>query len=150
MNEFKRPVYIKLKTEIHRGPTEPVERQSMETTGDLAYRNDYYYLIYKEKLEHVGQVLTTLKYKQKEAMIIRQGAISMRQNLILGQETLGTYKHPLGVMDLTTKALTVRFRYDSNTGEGQLKLEYRMAIQGQKSGKYKLVFTIKEVPYDHR
>lgn len=146
----KKPVQIELTSRIRRSHSASLEESKLAVTGDLFYKNEYYYLIYRENLENVGQVTNTLKFREKEATILRQGAISMRQHLIPGKTISGTYQHPHGQMEIKTKATDIRFQIDEEKGSGTLLLQYKMDIQGKPVGRYKLLFDIKEVHHDSR
>lgn len=100
--------------------------------GKWTQKVDSWILMYKEDVEGAGGVMTTVKSYDQGAIIIRTGAIRMRQEFRLGRWTEGKYDGPFGSMLMKTK--TERLQ----VADGRFLLHYRLKLNGEDLGRYEL------------
>jgi uncharacterized beta-barrel protein YwiB (DUF1934 family) len=141
MQEQGRQIDVKLVTEIRDGSrTEVVKVQSR---GTLYIDGETTTVTYEEYIENAGNVKTIIRVKPREALIMRTGAISMRQSLYQGEITEGRIKTPTGTMEMSTKTENIFSEYKSN--KGKLMLTYLLKLQNEDVGRYRIILTFKEV-----
>ncbi|WP_017756645.1 DUF1934 domain-containing protein [Calidifontibacillus oryziterrae] len=139
----KRPIRLKLVTEIRDGSRK--EMLTMEADGTLYGKEGATYISYKEMMEGIGKVSTTVKIKRDELTIIRSGGISMNHTYRTGQTTISTYHGPYGSLEMLTKTENMEYVYRTNSQKGRLTLAYQLHMQGEAVGRHRLIFMIKEI-----
>ncbi|MBM7645403.1 uncharacterized beta-barrel protein YwiB (DUF1934 family) [Scopulibacillus daqui] len=118
------------------------EETTIEITGQVIIKNNVLFLRYDETMDDIGTINNTVKIKDDEAVIIRKGAVSMRQPLKKGSVTEGTYHHPYGKMLMTTKTKTCQCSWNEDKKQGLIKIDYEFAMQGQHVGLCQLIYKI--------
>jgi len=137
-------VKIKLKSVIKHADMGS-ETAVLHTKGVLYIKEKTHFLRYREEVEGMGSVDHTIKIKEDEALIIRSGAVSMRQPLKIGEGLAGTYTSPYGQMDTVTTLHRCEVDWQDESGMGCLIIGYDLVMQGQAVGRFVLTFTLEEV-----
>jgi uncharacterized beta-barrel protein YwiB (DUF1934 family) len=143
MQAEPKPILVKLVTEIHdQGRKETVTQQA---EGSLYLNETSTTITYKEENEQVGDIKTIIKVKENETLVMRSGAVGMRQNFQRGKTTLGEYKSTAGVMQMRTQTENMSYEYKQKAKKGKFTLAYRLNLQGEDVGRHRLTLTFKEV-----
>lgn len=118
-----------------------VEGQTEETThryaGKCVQKANAWYLTYKEQMEGVGDVSTTLKLADKSVTLLRQGGVSTRQQFEKGLSTQSTYQSPYGPFAMETHTIRLRIRYEEEFPVC-VEIAYQMWMNGQYAGEHEL------------
>lgn len=141
-NQYR--VHINLESVVDR-PDSPQETTELKTEGQFYIKDEAYYLLYEERMEEGEAVRNTLKVTDREALVIRKGAVSMRQPLVEGEKTKGVYQNPLGNMHIETKTKQADIRWSQETASGQIVLRYDLNMENQPVGRFQLIFNLWEV-----
>lgn len=103
------------------------EEIKTESSGELYYKRGTYYLKYTETAQGLEGVKTTLKLKEEEVTLIRQGEVRTIQSFVPGGRTEFDYQTPHGTLNL---ALEVEeFELNLKQKSGEVNLEYRIYSQ---------------------
>ncbi|GGE28706.1 hypothetical protein GCM10011391_04100 [Pullulanibacillus camelliae] len=137
-------VKIRLKSVIKHTDMGP-ETTVLHTKGVLYIKGGAYFLRYKEEMEGVGSVDHTVKIKGDEALILRTGAVSMRQPLKVGEALTGSYNSPYGQMETVTTLNRCEAGWQDKSRNGRLLISYDLVLQGQAVGRFTLTFKLEEV-----
>lgn len=98
------------------------EQITTQSNGQLYQKSGTYYLKYEETAEGLEGVKTTIKIKEEEVTLIRQGNVRTIQSFAPGKRTDFDYKTPYGTLNL---ALEVEeFNLNINETDGEIQLEY--------------------------
>lgn len=122
-----------------------METENYYSTGELMEKGGSLYLRYEEKMDELGKVTTVIKFSKKTATIIRHGAITMRQELVLQKETQGSYQTPYGRLTMWAMASRIEFGWIEKERTGKLRLFYTIGLDGEAPGKQELTFNLEEV-----
>lgn len=87
---------------------------------------------------------TIIKIQDEQVLIMRSGAVSMRQTHVKGEWTTGTYTSELGTFALQTKTDNVLFKWSDEKKKGQLFLTYALLLSEQEAGRYTITLNLKE------
>ncbi|MGV3489666.1 MAG: DUF1934 domain-containing protein [Tuberibacillus sp.] len=120
------------------------EETKLYIQGQFYIKNDAFYLKYKENVEDFGIIDHTIRIKQNEGLILRKGAIDMRQPLAVGDSREGTYKSPFGAMQTLVDTECLDVQWMEEQGEGIINMRYDLYMQGESFGRVTLIFQIKE------
>ncbi|NPC94486.1 DUF1934 family protein [Bacillus sp. WMMC1349] len=117
------PVNIHVKSLIQEGAD--AETIEFKTTGIYYMKKDKIYLSYEEEHE-AGKIKTVVKASEHEVLIMRSGAIKMKQRFRPGSRTTTRYKMPFGSLELgvDTKVLSV----SQQSSNGNIHILYDMII----------------------
>lgn len=129
------PVIIHVQSVVNEGTdSETIEFQ---TTGQYYLKNNKIYLVYHEEHE-LGKVKTTVKAQADEVLIIRSGAIRMKQRFLPDVQTRSLYKMPFGELELgvDTKEIDI--------SSGAIRLVYDMLVDQDQRHLHTLTITFKE------
>lgn len=141
LNETMNDVKIKLTSSIK--PLEgDVETYEMWLHGSFVEKSGTPYLRYEEVQEN-QTIKTTIKLASNRAVIIRNGAVSMRLPLNTEQQEHGQYKNALGSIPIETKTHMVTF--DQLNQSGRFRANYDLLIEGNSVGTYSLEIEYQEV-----
>jgi len=121
------------------------ETAVLHTKGVLYIKGKTYFLRYREEVEGLGPVDHTIKIKGDEALILRAGAVSMRQPLKIGKDLAGTYTSPYGQMDTVTTLNRCEVDWNGKNRSGCFIIGYDLAMQGQAVGHFVLTFKLEGV-----
>jgi uncharacterized beta-barrel protein YwiB (DUF1934 family) len=135
------PVQIYVLSEIHNENDNDKETIEVHTTGEFVQKGKTIYLRYEEEHE-LGFVKTTVKIAQNEVVVMRSGAVTMKQRFKQGAVNLTDYGTPFGKLQLetTTKSLSI----DTSELEGKLVILYDLQIDVKEKHVHKLMMTYKE------
>ncbi|MDQ0162649.1 DUF1934 domain-containing protein [Bacillus alveayuensis] len=134
------PVHINVHNEMAQGNEK--EKFEFYTTGQYYTKDKYIYLSYLEE-QDFGQIKTLLKISDEEVLLIRSGAINMRQRFKENVETVTNYETPYGMMRLVTHTKSLLWSSYEEPKRGTLKLEYHLDI-GQEQHVHRLTIEYKE------
>ncbi|MFX3625187.1 MAG: DUF1934 domain-containing protein [Ectobacillus sp.] len=135
------PVTLKFVTQIREGTRK--ETIAFETNGLYYEKGQSTYLTFLEPNEQ-GEVKTVIKVQRDDVLIMRSGAVSMRQTHKKGQWTNGTYTSELGSFPLQAKTDNVLFEWSDKRKKGQLFLTYALLLGGSDAGRYTITIHFKE------
>ena len=138
---FSCPVKITLKTKVIQDQIN--ESYEFIVFGRYYEKENASYLIYDEILEN-GTIHTTVKIKDDQVLIIRKGAINMRQTFKKDHLMSGTFETGLGTFILTTNTRRLDFNWDEVQKKGILNINYQLIMEQVDVGTYHLSFTFKE------
>ncbi|MFA4133492.1 MULTISPECIES: DUF1934 domain-containing protein [unclassified Brevibacillus] len=118
-----------------------VEGNWEETTysyeGKRVQKASAWYLTYKEQMEDVGEVSTTLKLTDTSITLVRQGGVSTRQQFEKGASTHSTYQSPYGPFAMETHTNKLRIRYEAEVPV-QVEIAYQLWMNEQYAGEHEL------------
>lgn len=135
-------VKIKLVTTI-RHPDQEVETFELWANGSHVQKSGKSYLVYEEVQEPVsGNIRTTVKLGEEDALILRSGGLKMRLPFTLNHEKDGSFEGEFGTMLVTTSTRSIDLQEDESSGK--FVIEYGLQSGGQPVGDYKLEFTYTE------
>lgn len=123
------PVHIKVYNIIQQGTEK--ERIEFYTTGEYFQKDEAIYLSYEEEHDF-GRVQSLLKISEDEALLMRSGAVKMRQRFQTDQSTTTNYETPFGTMRLTTRTKSLTWSTNEKQKHGTLKLEYDLDLGHEK------------------
>ncbi|MCM3442950.1 MULTISPECIES: DUF1934 domain-containing protein [Bacillaceae] len=135
------PIQIHVLSEIRKEHEQDKETIEMNTAGEQFLKGNTVYLRYDEEHE-LGSVKTTVKIAPEEVMVMRSGAVTMKQRFIQGQKTMTDYATPFGKLQLeiNTNSLTI----DKTELEDRLVILYDLQIDENEKHVHKLMITYKE------
>lgn len=135
------PIQIHVLSEIRKEHEQDKDTIEVHTTGERFLKGNNVYLRYDEEHE-LGSVKTTVKIGPEEIMIMRSGAVAMKQRFIQGQKTVTDYATPFGKLQLeiNTNSLTI----DKTELEDRLVILYDLQIDENEKHVHKLMMTYKE------
>lgn len=134
-------VKVTLKTKITVGSES--EAYELITFGTKFQKNSSFYLQYTEESE-AGKIQTTVKYKDNEILLLRNGATKMRQLFREGEATNGHYESLYGMLTLLTETKSAKHQWNEKTKEGRFEISYQMQMQGAEPGQYEMTLIYKE------
>jgi uncharacterized beta-barrel protein YwiB (DUF1934 family) len=135
------PIHLKFVTEINdQGRKDHV---AFDANGQYYIKGNTTYLSFIERQEY-GDVKTIIKIKESEVLILRSGAVTMRQLHRNKEVTSGTYQNPAGTFETITKTNNIEFKWYKNKQRGKLFLTYTLKLQGEDAGRYSITITFKE------
>jgi uncharacterized beta-barrel protein YwiB (DUF1934 family) len=137
----KQNVKVTLRTTIDNGSE--TESHELITFGTKFTKGNDFYLQYSEDGE-TGKTQTTIKYKDVEALLMRGGAVKMRQLFRPGEMTNGHYESQYGMMPMVTKAISIQHHQTIDADSGQIIFNYELYMQGDSLGRYEMVVAYKE------
>ncbi|MBU8787607.1 DUF1934 family protein [Bacillus glycinifermentans] len=127
------PVKIHVKSVIQEGSD--LETIEFRTTGFYYMKKDKLYLTYHEEHE-AGKVKTIVKASENEVLVMRSGAIEMKQRFLKGSRTVTHYKMPFGQLELgvDTKDISVQPQKEN----GDINIVYDMLVSGDQKHLHKM------------
>ncbi|MBS4178013.1 DUF1934 domain-containing protein [Lederbergia citrea] len=140
--EDKRRAKIKLATTI-RHPDQENETYELWAEGSYVQKQGQSYLMYEE-IQEEGNIRTTVRMGEDEALILRGGAIKMRLPLSLSETLPGSYDGGFGSLSITTKTHNLLYDRNESDGSGRFLAAYDLLAGDQLIGEYKLEFTYTE------
>ena len=97
--------------------------------GRLYKKRDTYYLKYKEKVQGLEGVKTTLKIEDEQITLIRQGQVRSIQKFVSDEKTEFDYKTPYGMLKLVIEVEELKI--DVGNVKGQVNIHYILHDQQQ-------------------
>lgn len=106
-------------------------KEIMETAayGRFYQKDNASFLQYEEEGE-AGKIRTTVKLAEKEALILRNGAVKMRLPFTLDRLREGSYQLSFGQFAVTSLAQKIDHFYDAKQGKGSIQIVYEFSMQG--------------------
>jgi len=123
------PVHINVHNMIQQGKEK--EEITFYTTGEYFEKDESIYLSYEEEHDF-GRVKSLLKISKDETLLMRSGAVKMRQRFQEGQTTSTNYETPFGTMRLVTQTKSLTFSTNEKQKHGTLRLEYDLDLGHEK------------------
>ena len=134
------PVRIRLHSSI-RHPGQEIETHELQATGQLIEKANAFYLKYDE--DHNGDnIQTTLKMSNRNALIMRSGAVKMRLPFDAEENRVGEYGN--GPATFTLQVKTNHLEFSREQTGGQFNVHYELHTEGSLLGTYKLNITYTE------
>lgn len=127
-------VSIELISESSLG-TSPSDMHKAAYSGQLYFMNGTWYIKYIEQ-EEEGQTNATVKVKEDEIVVIRNGLVSMRQSYRPGIKTSGSYVSLAGEMSMDTDTRDIRLHYDEAGYLTAAVWVYDLYLNEQNIGRY--------------
>jgi uncharacterized beta-barrel protein YwiB (DUF1934 family) len=118
------------------------EQTTHSYEGKCVEKASAWFLTYKEQLEGVGEVSTTLKLTGQAITLIRQGGVSTRQQFEKGMSTHSTYQSPYGPFAMETHTNRLRIRYEQDL-PAQIEIAYQLWMNGQYAGEHELILSVR-------
>jgi uncharacterized beta-barrel protein YwiB (DUF1934 family) len=115
----------------------PPDMSQFVYSGQLYFVNGAWYIKYVEQ-EEDGQTYTTLKVKEDEIMVIRNGLVTMRHSYRPGIRTSGSYAGPGGMMWMDTATKEMQVCYDKEGDLSAVVWTYDLYLNEQKVGRYRI------------
>ncbi|MBU8905840.1 DUF1934 domain-containing protein [Desertibacillus haloalkaliphilus] len=137
------PIQVHMTTEINDDENRH-ERIVVKANGTLVEKNETVYIRYTEEVAEMGEVRNTIKVKDDEVMIIRQGAIAMKQRFKSGKQTESIYKSRYGAMEMKADTEAVAYTWYNQEKVRKLVFSYLLQLQGEDVGHYLVTLKIKE------
>ncbi|RFU70863.1 DUF1934 domain-containing protein [Peribacillus saganii] len=137
----RKSVAITLKTTIHNGG----ETQTYELvlSGTQMFKSSALYLQFEEASEN-GTIKTTIKYTKEEALLMRSGAVKMRQVFRPGELTNGHYQSIYGTLPMITTTHEMAHKISQDNSE-EIIFRYNLEMNGDSLGLYKMSIKYREV-----
>jgi uncharacterized beta-barrel protein YwiB (DUF1934 family) len=135
------PIRIHVLSEIQNQHDDDKETIEVSTTGEYFLKGKTIYLRYDETHE-LGSVKTTVKIADREVMVMRSGAVTMKQRFIEDELTLTDYGTPFGKLQLET--YTKSLIKEKTELEDKLVILYDLQIDENEKHVHKLMITYKE------
>ncbi|XJZ27179.1 DUF1934 domain-containing protein [Bacillota bacterium Lsc_1132] len=126
-----------------------ISQQNSSETFDAAavgrfyHKGETFYLKYEEMTEE-GSIRTIVKATKEEALILRNGAVTMRLPFTLDSKKSGYYEVPFGKFATSTFTKKIEHQYQTESGTGYIQLVYDFSVQGTDAGTYELHITFQE------
>ncbi|MFL0506769.1 DUF1934 domain-containing protein [Ureibacillus sp. 179-F W5.1 NHS] len=137
MSVVETDVKIKLNSTII--PTDgESEKYEMWLSGTFIKKSGKTYLRYVEELEE-KKIRTTVKFGDKQALILRSGGVKMRLPFNASQDERGHYDTQFGTLPIITRTHQLAHEYhEESLISGTFNVQYDLIISGQSVGKYTL------------
>ncbi|GAY74730.1 DUF1934 domain-containing protein [Sporolactobacillus inulinus] len=118
-------------------PSDPGNRQTIAQViqGKIGKSGSSLYLVFSAEIADVGLADYTIRVGNEEALILRKGALPMRQQLVIGQSIKGSYESQFGRMETQATAKRIETTCDPAGRCGSVHLVYELLIQEQSVGK---------------
>ena len=134
-------VKIKLNTSIYNdGEKETFE---LTTFGRYYEKGNSFFLQYEETMEE-GSIKSIMKVSDKEAFLLRSGAIKMRMVFQQNKKQQGRYETPYGTMGLITRTTRLAHSVEEGQAKGTIDILYDLTMHGSHAGTYHLEFMFEE------
>jgi len=135
-------VDIQLHSSI-RHPEQKTETYELQAAGRIIRKQSALYVKYDET--HQGaSTQTTLKITNRDALILRSGAVKMRLPLDLEQIREGEYTNGPVKFALQVKTIGLEFKEEIPEVSGQFFVHYELHTESSLLGTYKLRITYTE------
>ncbi len=124
------PVHIKIETEIvdDQNGNENISRTE---NGSYVHRGKVHMIKYKEEMEDLGLVHTTIVIQDDRVSIKREGSLQMHQVFRIGSSTECVYHHPYGKFRMETTTHHMQFVKGIGNRSGRIYLNYDVALNDQ-------------------
>lgn len=110
-------------------------------TGRYVKKESAWYLTYREEMEGIGEVGTTLRLEEKSVTLVRQGQVSSRQQFEKGKSTHSVYRSPYGPFDMETHTNKLRIQVQDGMPRN-VEIAYQLWMSGQYAGEHRLQIQI--------
>ena len=135
------PVMITVRGEQRLGSD--VTQMEHTVEGTLEQTGEKLILRYREPEETgLGKTDTVLTFREEEAVLDRQGAVTARMRFIVGQRHRVNYHTPVGEMLLEVR--TTFLSHNLTNAGGKAMIRYHLTSGGQTVGNHTLKLNVKE------
>lgn len=141
MSISERLVKLNVKTTISQ--QESSETFEVAAVGHFYQKEDAIYLKYEEMTEE-GRIRTVVKAAKEEALILRNGSVTMRLPFALNSKKNGYYEIPFGTVKTSTFTKKIDHHYQAECGTGYIQLVYDFSLQGSDAGTYVVQINFQE------
>ncbi|HZG82093.1 MAG TPA: DUF1934 domain-containing protein [Brevibacillus sp.] len=117
------------------------EETTHDYTGRYVKKESAWYLTYREQMEGIGEVGTTLRLEEKSVTLVRQGQVSSRQQFEKGKSTHSVYRSPYGPFDMETHTNKLRIQVQDGMPRN-VEIAYQLWMSGQYAGEHRLQIQI--------
>lgn len=128
------PVQLKITSTITQQGEKP-EQIEFWSEGTLMEKRGQIYLQYTEVQED-SHIRTTLRFDDKDAMIIRNGDVKMRMPFVVGESQRGHYQSQFGQLPLFTQVKEMKYHPSETTHSGRFYLQYELIIGSEHAGNF--------------
>lgn len=112
------------------------------TPGTFYKRNESYYAVYSEtEISGMEGTTTTLKISPQKFSLIRMGSTTATMDFETKSKTVSMYNTPYGTLELNIDTKELEMNVNDNGGE--IFINYKMSIAGQKPQNTSLKINIK-------
>ncbi|MFC0272430.1 DUF1934 domain-containing protein [Metabacillus herbersteinensis] len=137
------PIHIKVISEIQQLNDPDKEKIEFQTVGEYYIKENKTYIRYDEEHE-LGFVKTTLKMSENEVMVMRSGAVTMKQRFSENQLTATDYTTPFGKLQLVTHTKSIKVEKDQQKLQGFIRVIYELEIGENEKHLHTLFIAFKE------
>ncbi|WP_180954020.1 DUF1934 domain-containing protein [Bacillus sp. M6-12] len=137
----KKNVAITLKTAIHNGGE--TETYELVLSGIQIFKNAAVYLQFEEAGEN-GAIKTIIKYTEDEALLMRSGAVKMRQVFRPGELTNGHYESIYGTLPMVTNTHEMARKISGQDHSEEIIFRYNLEMNGDNLGLYEMSIKYRE------
>ncbi|WLR41747.1 DUF1934 domain-containing protein [Bacillus carboniphilus] len=135
----KTQIKLHIKNKINNGHDE--DTIEFHTTGVFYKKNDHIFLVYDE-VQDDEVIQTTIKASEEKALIMRSGAVSMKQRFQEGESSSTLYKTKYG--NLRLDAYTKSLKVESDNQKGAIYIQYELDMDEGQNHLHTLSVTYKE------
>ncbi len=124
-----------------------VDRQKvfeLMTFGSIVFKGEDLYIRYAEETVE-GEIRNVIKYSGDQLVVIRSGAINMRQIFKKGEETSTTMRSKLANLHVGAKTDSLRYLEDASERKHLLEFAYALSVQYDTVGYYEISLKAIEV-----
>lgn len=140
--DLGQPVRIRLHSSIQH-PGQEQESHEIEATGRYIEKAGNTYLKYDEQQDG-GEIQSTVKMGNTEALIMRRGAITMRLPFFENQDKPGEYGNAQANLKLLVRTKRLEFTKEVTGVGGRFSVAYELHAEGALLGTYELSITYSE------
>ncbi|OIJ11780.1 hypothetical protein BKP37_15180 [Anaerobacillus alkalilacustris] len=142
MNQEGNSVTIEMKTDITDGDQK--HSSNFQAEGKLFRKNNSLYLQFKEDNKEIGAVNQVVKIdNQQSVTVLRQGAVSMKQQFLIREKTEGVYRSQFGPMLMDTYTKHIKLEIDEQQAIGTVQLSYQLHMQHEFAGDYEVTINFR-------
>ncbi|MDX8361031.1 MULTISPECIES: DUF1934 domain-containing protein [Bacillaceae] len=136
------PIKVNFVSEIKDGSKS--DRVAFTTNGLYYIKGKTTYLSFNES-EAPHEIKTIVKINEHgDVLIMRKGAVSMKQYFQQHKETYGKYRNEIGLFEMVTTTEQIKYEWTEDKKSGYLLLTYLLRIQGELAGRYNVTIQFRE------
>ncbi|MDV2583140.1 DUF1934 domain-containing protein [Alkalibacillus haloalkaliphilus] len=136
-------VDISVDTEI-KDPNGTEEVISRQEKGSYIQRGSLHLIKYKEEMEEVGVVHTTVIITGEKITLKREGPVKMHQVFRIGANTESIYRHPYGQFRMETRTNRMEYYKGEGNRSGKIFIQYDVVLNEDEPREHTLEMKFKE------
>ncbi|CAM3137142.1 DUF1934 domain-containing protein [Filibacter tadaridae] len=140
--ESRKNVTIRLHSTI-RHPGQDEETHDLLAIGELIEKAGTAYLKFEEE-QNGDKVRTTVKLSAENALIMRNGAVTMRLPFHPSEVKAGNFGSGPAAFNLVVKTHRLEYKEEVNGSEGRFSVNYALHADGSLLGEHELTITYAE------